>query len=181
MFKGFQQIAKCRRSYSAYKQTEKAVETNETPTEAPAVETSAEEKPAETQTEAPQTEQPATTDDKTAKAVAKQIDKTEADPSQIQGAKEPHARVQDAETPDYKTQDTYQLSQKDADNKLADTYTTDEWRKMNRQQRQAAVKKGAYVDGKQKTSAKLENVDISTLSKLFEQINNIDWKDTLHG
>lgn len=167
--------------YSAYKQTEKAVETNETPTEAPAAETPAEEKPAETQTEAPQTEQPATTVDKTARAVAKQIDKSDADPSQIQGTKEPHARVQDAETPDYKTQDTYQLSQKDADSKLADTYTRDEWRKMNRQQRQAAVKKGAYVDGKQKTSAKLENVDISILSKLFEQINNIDWKDTLHG
>lgn len=147
-------------------------EKTETPTETPA---------AETKTEQP--EQTASTTDKTAKAVAKQIDKSDVDTSKIQSAKEPHARVQDAETPDYKTQDTYKLSQQDADRKLADTYTTDEWRKMNRKQRETAVKKGAYVDGKQAKSAKLEHedIDISGLSKLFEEINNIDWKDTLNG
>lgn len=148
----------------------------ETPTETPAAEPAA-----ETQTEQP--EQTANTTDKTAKAVAKQIDKSDVDTSKIQSAKEPNARVQNAETPDYKTQDTYKLSQQDADKKLADTYTTDEWRKMNRKQRETAVKKGAYVDGKQAKTAKLENedIDISGLSKLFEEINNIDWKDTLNG
>ncbi len=129
------------------------------------------------------TEQPEQTTGKTAKAVAKQIDKADVDTSKIQSAREPYARVQDAETPDYKTQNTYKLSQQDADRKLADTYSTDEWRKMNRKQRKTAVKKGAYVDGKQAKSAKLEkaNIDISGLSKLFEEINNIDWKDTLNG
>lgn len=159
------------------------------PAETPAGETGGEEK-TETPTETPaaetQTEQPehtASTTDKTAKAVAKQIDKTDVDTSKIQSAKEPNARVQNANTPDYKTQDTYKLSQQDADRKLADTYTTDEWRKMNRKQRETAVKKGAYVDGKQAKSAKLEHedIDISGLSKLFEEINNIDWKDTLNG
>lgn len=150
-------------------------EKTETPTETPA------ETPAETKTEQP--EQTASTTDKTAKAVAKQIDKSDVDTSKIQSAREPYARVQDAETPDYKTQNTYKLSQQDADRKLADTYSTDEWRKMNRKQRKTAVKKGAYVDGKQAKSAKLEkaNIDISGLSKLFEEINNIDWKDTLNG
>lgn len=153
---------------------------SDAPVETPA-ETSAAEPAAETQTEQP--EQTANTTDKTAKAVAKQIDKSDVDTSKIQSAKEPNARVQNAETPDYKTQDTYKLSQQDADKKLADTYTTDEWRKMNRKQRETAVKKGAYVDGKQAKSAKLENedIDISGLSKLFEEINNIDWKDTLNG
>lgn len=133
----------------------------------------------DTQEAETKTEQP----EQTAKAVAKQIDKSDVDTSKIQSAKEPYARVQDAETPDYKTQDAYKLSQQDADRKLADTYTTDEWRKMNRKQRETAVKKGAYVNGKQVKSAKLEHegVDISGLSKLFEEINNIDWKDTLNG
>lgn len=157
----------------------------EAPAETPAADTGSEEKtetPAETPAET-QPEQTANATDKTAKAVAKQIDKSNVDTSKIQNVKEPHARVQDAETPDYKTQDTYKLSQQDADRKLADTYTTDEWRKMNRKQRETAVKKGAYVDGKQAKSAKLENedIDISGLSKLFEEINNIDWKDTLNG
>lgn len=153
----------------------------EAPSDAPADETPAAEPAAETKTEQP--EQTTGTTDKTAKAVAKQIDKADVDTSKIQSAREPHARVQDAETPDYKTQNTYKLSQQDADRKLADTYSTDEWRKMNRKQRKTAVKKGAYVDGKQAKSAKLENeeIDISGLSKLFEEINNIDWKDTLNG
>lgn len=171
-------------NYSGYEQTVEAVEEDK-PVEETSAETPAEtpaEASAETPTEETKTEQPAN-NNKAAKAVAKQIDTTDVDASQIQSTKEPHARVQDAETPDYKTQDTYQLSQKDADRKLADTYTTDEWRKMNRKQRETAVKKGAYVDGKQAKSAKLENedIDISGLSKLFEEINNIDWKDTLNG
>lgn len=120
------------------------------------------------------------TDDKTAKAIAKQIDKSDMDASKIKSTKEQDARVQTAELPDYKTQDSYKLSQEDTD-KLADTYTKDEWRTMNRKQRQNAVKKGTYVDGVQKKSAKLENVSVSDLAKLFEQINNIDWKDILHG
>ena len=155
---------------------------SEAPSDAPAgTDKPAETPAAETKTEQP--EQTASTTDKTAKAVAKQIDKSDVDTSKIQSAKEPYARVQDAETPDYKTQDAYKLSQQDADRKLADTYTTDEWRKMNRKQRETAVKKGAYVNGKQVKSAKLEHegVDISGLSKLFEEINNIDWKDTLNG
>lgn len=157
------------------------VPSTEAPSDAPADETPAAEPAAETQTEQP--EQTTGTTDKTAKAVAKQIDKADVDTSKIQSAREPYARVQDAETPDYKTQNTYKLSQQDADRKLADTYSTDEWRKMNRKQRKTAVKKGAYVDGKQAKSAKLENeeIDISGLSKLFEEINNIDWKDTLNG
>lgn len=155
---------------------------SEAPSDAPAgTDKPAETPAAETKTEQP--EQTASTTDTTAKAVAKQIDKSDVDTSKIQSAKEPYARVQDAETPDYKTQDAYKLSQQDADRKLADTYTTDEWRKMNRKQRETAVKKGAYVNGKQVKSAKLEHegVDISGLSKLFEEINNIDWKDTLNG
>ena len=157
------------------------VPSTEAPSDAPADETPAAEPAAETKTEQP--EQTASTTDTTAKAVAKQIDKSDVDTSKIQSAKEPYARVQDAETPDYKTQDAYKLSQQDAGRKLADTYTTDEWRKMNRKQRETAVKKGAYVNGKQVKSAKLEHegVDISGLSKLFEEINNIDWKDTLNG
>lgn len=157
------------------------VPSTEAPSDAPVDETPAAEPAAETKTEQP--EQTTGTTDKTAKAVAKQIDKADVDTSKIQSAREPYARVQDAETPDYKTQNTYKLSQQDADRKLADTYSTDEWRKMNRKQRKTAVKKGAYVDGKQAKSAKLEkaNIDISGLSKLFEEINNIDWKDTLNG
>ena len=157
------------------------VPSTKTPSDAPVDETPAAEPAAETKTEQP--EQTTGTTDKTAKAVAKQINKADADTSKIQSAREPYARVQDAETPDYKTQNTYKLSQQDADRKLADTYSTDEWRKMNRKQRKTAVKKGAYVDGKQAKSAKLENeeIDISGLSKLFEEINNIDWKDTLNG
>ena len=157
------------------------VPSTEAPSDAPVDETPAAEHAAETQTEQP--EQTTGTTDKTAKAVAKQIDKADVDTSKIQSAREPYARVQDAETPDYNTQNTYKLSQQDADRKLADTYSTDEWRKMNRKQRKTAVKKGAYVDGKQAKSAKLEkaNIDISGLSKLFEEINNIDWKDTLNG
>lgn len=155
--------------------------TSDAPAETGKPEETSAEAPAETQTEQPK--QTANTTDTTAKAVAKQIDKSDVDASKIQSAKEPHARVQDAETPDYKTQDTYKLSQQDADKKLADTYTNDEWRKMNRKQRETAVKKGAYVNGKQAKTAKLENedIDISGLSKLFEEINNIDWKDTLNG
>lgn len=157
------------------------VPSTEAPSDAPVDETPAAEPAAETKTEQP--EQTTGTTDKTAKAVAKQIDKADVDTSKIQSAREPYARVQDAETPDYNTQNTYKLSQQDADRKLADTYSTDEWRKMNRKQRKTAVKKGAYVDGKQAKSAKLEkaNIDISGLSKLFEEINNIDWKDTLNG
>ena len=157
------------------------VPSTKAPSDAPVDETPAAEPAAETKTEQP--EQTTGTTDKTAKAVAKQIDKADVDTSKIQSAREPYARVQDAETPDYKTQNTYKLSQQDADRKLADTYSTDEWRKMNRKQRKTAVKKGAYVDGKQAKSAKLENeeIDISGLSKLFEEINNIDWKDTLNG
>ena len=157
------------------------VPSTKAPSDAPVDETPAAEPAAETKTE--QQEQTTGTTDKTAKAVAKQIDKADVDTSKIQSAREPYARVQDAETPDYKTQNTYKLSQQDADRKLADTYSTDEWRKMNRKQRKTAVKKGAYVDGKQAKSAKLENeeIDISGLSKLFEEINNIDWKDTLNG
>lgn len=157
------------------------VPSTKAPSDAPVDETPAAEPAAETKTE--QQEQTTGTTDKTAKAVAKQIDKADVDTSKIQSAREPYARVQDAETPDYKTQNTYKLSQQDADRKLADTYSTDEWRKMNRKQRNTAVKKGAYVDGKQAKSAKLENeeIDISGLSKLFEEINNIDWKDTLNG
>lgn len=157
------------------------VPSTKAPSDAPVDETPAAESAAETKTEQP--EQTTGTTDKTAKAVAKQIDKADVDTSKIQSAREPYARVQDAETPDYKTQNTYKLSQQDADRKLADTYSTDEWRKMNRKQRKTAVKKGAYVDGKQAKSAKLENeeIDISGLSKLFEEINNIDWKDTLNG
>lgn len=157
------------------------VPSTEAPSDAPVDETPAAEPAAETKTEQP--EQTTGTTDKTAKAVAKQIDKADVDTSKIQSAREPYARVQDAETPDYKTQNTYKLSQQDADRKLADTYSTDEWRKMNRKQRKTAVKKGVYVDGKQAKSAKLENeeIDISGLSKLFEEINNIDWKDTLNG
>ena len=157
------------------------VPSTEAPSDAHVDETPAAEPAAETKTEQP--EQTTGTTDKTAKVVAKQIDKADVDTSKIQSAREPYARVQDAETPDYKTQNTYKLSQQDADRKLADTYSTDEWRKMNRKQRKTAVKKGAYVDGKQAKSAKLENeeIDISVLSKLFEEINNIDWKDTLNG
>ena len=157
------------------------VPSTKAPSDAPVDETPAAEPAAETKTEQP--EQTTGTTDKTAKAVAKQINKADVDTSKIQSAREPYARVQDAETPDYKTQNTYKLSQQDADRKLADTYSTDEWRKMNRKQRKTAVKKGAYVDGKQAKSAKLENeeIDISGLSKLFEEINNIDWKDTLNG
>lgn len=157
------------------------VPSTKAPIDAPVDETPAAEPAAETKTE--QQEQTTGTTDKTAKAVAKQIDKADVDTSKIQSAREPYARVQDAETPDYKTQNTYKLSQQDADRKLADTYSTDEWRKMNRKQRKTAVNKGAYVDGKQAKSAKLENeeIDISGLSKLFEEINNIDWKDTLNG
>ena len=157
------------------------VPSTKAPSDAPVDETPAAEPAAETKTE--QQEQTTGTTDKTAKAVAKQIDKADVDTSKIQSAREPYARVQDAETPDYKTQNTYKLSQQDADRKLADTYSTDEWRKMNRKQRKTAVNKGAYVDGKQAKSAKLENeeIDISGLSKLFEEINNIDWKDTLNG
>lgn len=121
------------------------------------------------------------TTDKDAKAFAKDLDKADVDTSKIsQGDKK--EIVQGDTKHDYGVQNTYQLKQQDA-NKLATTHTKEEWRKMNRKQREDAVKKGAYVDGKQVKSAKLEkaNIDISSLSKLFEEINNIDWKDTLNG
>lgn len=121
------------------------------------------------------------TTDKDAKAFAKDLDKADVDTSKIsQGDKK--EIVQGDTKHDYGAQNTYQLKQQDA-NKLATTHTKEEWRKMNRKQREDAVKKGAYVDGKQVKSAKLEkaNIDISSLSKLFEEINNIDWKDTLNG
>lgn len=121
------------------------------------------------------------TTDKDAKAFAKDLDKADVDTSKIsQGDKK--EIVQGDTKHDYGAQNTYQLKQQDA-NKLATTHSKEEWRKMNRKQREYAVKKGAYVDGKQVKSAKLEktNIDISSLSKLFEEINNIDWKDTLNG
>lgn len=121
------------------------------------------------------------TSDKDAKAFAKDLDKADVDASKIsQGDKK--EIVQGDTKHDYGAQNTYQLKQQDA-NKLATTHSKEEWRKMNRKQREDAVKKGAYVDGKQVKSAKLEkaNIDISSLSKLFEEINNIDWKDTLNG
>ena len=121
------------------------------------------------------------TTDKDAKAFAKDLDKADVDASKIsQGDKK--EIVQGDTKHNYGAQNTYQLKQQDA-NKLATTHTKEEWRKMNRKQREDAVKKGAYVDGKQVKSAKLEkaNIDISGLSKLFEEINNIDWKDTLNG
>ena len=160
----------------------------EAPSEAPAetgAEGSTEEsKPAETpKTDGATNTAPAEngTTDKDAKAFAKDLDKADVDTSKIsQGDKK--EIVQGDTKHDYGAQNTYQLKQQDA-NKLATTHSKEEWRKMNRKQREDAVKKGAYVDGKQVKSAKLEktNIDISSLSKLFEEINNIDWKDTLNG
>ena len=121
------------------------------------------------------------TTDKDAKAFAKDLDKADVDTSKIsQGDKK--EIVQGDTKHDYGAQNTYQLKQQDAKN-VATTHSREEWRKMNRKQREDAVKQGAYVDGKQVKSAKLEkaNIDISGLSKLFEEINNIDWKDTLNG
>ena len=69
-------------------------------------------------------------------------------------------------------------------------YSKDQWQQVekntNRKERDNITADGkTYVDGKQKKSGSMmkqsTEVDISGLSKLFEEINNIDWKDTLNG
>ena len=76
-------------------------------------------------------------------------------------------------------------------NKIDKTnYSRDQWQQVekntNRKERDNITADGkTYVDGKQKKSGSMmkqsTEVDISGLSKLFEEINNIDWKDTLNG
>jgi hypothetical protein len=153
-------------------------ESAETQAEA-STETSAAEPAANTQTEQP--EQVSNAEDKTANVDAQQTDKSGVDASNTQNDKESQASEQNSETPDNKIQNTHKSSQQDADKKSANNYTDDEWRKMNRKQRQKAVNKGAYVNGQLKKTAKYESVDVSGLMKLFEEINNINWKDILNG
>ena len=76
-------------------------------------------------------------------------------------------------------------------NKIDKTnYSRDQWQRVekntNRKERDNITADGkTYVDGKQKKTGSMmkqsTEVDISGLSKLFEEINNIDWKDTLNG
>jgi hypothetical protein len=153
-------------------------ESAETQAEA-STEASAAKPAANTQTEQP--EQVSNTEDKTANVDAQQTDKSGVDASNTQNDKESQASEQNSETPDNKIQNTHKSSQQDADKKSANNYTDDEWRKMNRKQRQKAVNKGAYVNGQLKKTAKYESVDVSGLMKLFEEINNINWKDILNG
>lgn len=76
-------------------------------------------------------------------------------------------------------------------NKIDKTnYSRDQWQQVekntNRKERDNITADGkTYVNGKQKKTGSMmkqsTEVDISGLSKLFEEINNIDWKDTLNG
>ena len=76
-------------------------------------------------------------------------------------------------------------------NKIDKTnYSRDQWQQVekntNRKERDNITADGkTYVNGKQKKTGSMmkqsTEVDISGLSKLFEEINNIDWKETLNG
>ena len=84
----------------------------------------------------------------------------------------------------------YKIDNAAYDNVDKTNYSRDQWQKVekntNREERDKITADGkTYVNGKQKKNGSMmkqsTEVDISGLSKLFEEINNIDWKDTLNG
>ena len=186
-------------------ETDKPAETpaGETSTETPAGETGGEEKtetPTETPAEAPAAEPAAETTNDASEQPAKQkkagqikslraanaIDNADMDVDKI-GKAAPN--VQHGEmNGDASTADNfnYQLDTKQAQNlqmtpkkqQVANTGSNREARRADKRGKQ--INPDVHKPMVRKLGASTE-VDISGLSKLFEEINNIDWKDTLNG
>lgn len=64
---------------------------------------------------------------------------------------------------------------------------SNDWKNMNREQRKNALKKGEIADETGKVYKKptltgeMKYCDTADLSKLFEQVNSIDWKEVFNG
>lgn len=64
---------------------------------------------------------------------------------------------------------------------------SNDWKNMNREQRKNALKKGKIADEagkvykKPSLTGEMKYCDTTDLSKLFEQVNSIDWKEVFNG